>query len=224
MGRSLLVVDDHHGIAAALQHLLGAQGWGPVHVAHDRAEALERVARHRPEVVSIDLGLGPDRGLDLVADLRAARPRLVLVVFTARGTAEVALSCLRAGADAFVPKSATPGEIQAAFEAAAEGHSWLPLPLLKPVVALLLDPPPPTEWEELVGTLSPREHEVLALMVAGRDRRAIAEELVISLNTVRTHVKNILSKLGVHASLEAVSLALRAGMRPPDEAELHARV
>ena len=77
-----------------------------------------------------------------------------------------------------------------------------------------MDPPPANDWEGLIETLSAREYAVLELMVAGLDRRAIAEELTISLNTVRTHVKNILAKLGVHASLEAVSFALRAGVRP----------
>lgn len=88
--------------------------------------------------------------------------------------------------------------------------------MIGPVIDAVLHPPPASEWEELVAGLSAREYAVLELMVAGLDRREIAEELTISLNTVRTHVKNILARLGVHASLEAVSLALRAGVRPPD--------
>ena len=67
-----------------------------------------------------------------------------------------------------------------------------------------------------MNTLSAREREVLELMAGGMSRREIATTLCISLNTVRTHVKNILAKLGVHAGLEAVSLALRAGIRPTD--------
>ena len=69
-------------------------------------------------------------------------------------------------------------------------------------------------WQEKVDRLTQREREVLELMVAGLDRAAIAERLYLSINTVRTHSKNILAKLGVHSSLEAVSVALRAGMRP----------
>lgn len=215
MGRSLLVVDDHPGIASALGFLLGDDSWGPVLVAEGRAEALDIAERVRPEVVTVDLTLGDDDGVELVRLLRAAHPHIVLVVLTASGTPANAVRCLRAGATAFIPKSCQPDEIVTAVEAAATGATWLPPDLLGPVIALLLDPPPPSEWEELVATLSPREHAVLELMVAGLDRRAIADELVISLNTVRTHVKNILAKLGVHASLEAVSVALRAGLRPP---------
>ena len=79
-----------------------------------------------------------------------------------------------------------------------------------------LHPPPPTVWVELVDCLSDRERDVLALMVAGLDRRQIADELMISFNTVRTHVKHVLSKLGAHSTVEAISVALRAGIRPPD--------
>jgi DNA-binding NarL/FixJ family response regulator len=215
MGRSLLVVDDHPGIASALTLLLDRATWGPILEAETRSEAIAVAERERPELVSVDLTLGDDDGVELVRQLREAHPHVVLVVLTASGTAEQAVRCLRAGATAFIPKSCQPDEIVTAIEAAAGGDTWLPPDLLGPVIALLLDPPPASEWEELVSTLSAREHAVLELMVAGLDRRAIADELVISLNTVRTHVKNILAKLGVHASLEAVSVALRAGMRPP---------
>ena len=216
MKSSLLVVDDHQGIAIALAKLLETDGWAEVFVASDRREAMELAARHRPDIVSVDLTLAHEQGLDLLRDLRAEYPHLTLVVLTASGGADVAVRCLRAGASAFVPKSSDPADLIAAFAAAEQGLTWLPRTMLGPVVSHLLDPPPASVWEELVATLSPREHDVLELMVAGRDRRAIAAELTISLNTVRTHVKNILSKLGVHASLEAVSVALKAGVRPPE--------
>ncbi|HEX2577067.1 MAG TPA: LuxR C-terminal-related transcriptional regulator [Aquihabitans sp.] len=95
-----------------------------------------------------------------------------------------------------------------------EGHTFIPVELVGPVVDIFINPPPEDEWKQLVGALSDRERQVLELMVTGLDRREIAEALTISLNTVRTHVKNILARVGVHSSLEAVSLALRAGMRP----------
>ena len=82
------------------------------------------------------------------------------------------------------------------------------------MLTALLEPAPPTEWQALVAGLTTREQEVLDLMVAGFDRPSIARQLGISVNTARTHSKNILGKLGVHSSLEAVSVALRAGMRP----------
>lgn len=216
MGRSLLIVDDHEGVARALASLLEAAGFEPVHVAHTSGDALTLCERERPDLLTVDLDLVEGDGLDLLRALRRDHPTRTAVVLTATGTAEAAVASLRAGAAGFVPKSTSSEELVQALEAAVAGHVWLPLPLIGPVVHLLLEPPPPNDWQALVDTLSAREREVLQLMVRGLSRREIASTLFISLNTVRTHVKSILAKLGVHASLEAVSLALRAGMRPDE--------
>ena len=216
--RTLLVVDDHHGVADAVVHLLGADAWTDVHRAHDLATAADLAERRRPDLVTVDLEVGGADGLALVAHLAETRPHLPIVVLAADGSAARAVASLQAGAVAFVPKRSDTAQLSAAFAAVLAGHTWLPTDLLGPVIQELLHPPPPDEWQLLIGSLSRRELEVMELMVSGLNRREIAERLVISLNTVRTHVKNILTRLGVHTSLEAVSVALRAGMRPPPEA------
>ena len=214
MSSSILVVDRHEGVADALAHLFAGAGFEPVHVANHAPQALELVDRVRPGVVTVDVVAGDDDGPLLLARLRSRFPHLPVLVISGSGSVAAAMASLDAGADAFVPKSATPGDLVAAARAAAAGHTWLPVPMLAGVIHALRHPPPPSDWEVLVSSLSPREHEVLGLMVDGLGRREIADRLTISLNTVRTHVKNILAKLGVHASLEAVSLGLRAGLRP----------
>lgn len=214
MGRSLLIVDDHEGVARALASLLEAAGYGPVHVAHNSGEAITLCDRERPDLVTVDLDLAGDDGLGLLRLLHRDHPNRPSIVLTATGTVDAAVAALKAGAAGFVPKSTSCDDLVQALEAAANGHLWLPVALIGPVVHQLLEPPPPNDWEALVDTLSAREQEVLQLMVRGLSRRDIASALFISLNTVRTHVKSILAKLGVHASLEAVSVALRAGMRP----------
>lgn len=214
MDRTLLIVDDHVGVTTAVAHLAESDGWTNVQVAHDIDAALARLDQRRPQVASIDVDLGPEDGLALVRHLSEHHPTVGVVVLTASGTVDAVVDALRSGALAVVPKSAPPSDVLAAFSAAERGESWLPQNLLRPVLHRLLWPPPPDEWESLVASLSPREHEVLALMVTGLDRREIAARLTISLDTVRTHIKNILAKLGVHSALEAVSIGLRAGMRP----------
>lgn len=216
MSRSLLIVDDHEGVAAALAEMVRAWDCDPVHVAHSSREALAIADRERPDLITVDVDLGDDDGFELLARLRAEHPHRPALVLTGSGTAEVAATALRAGASGFVPKSEPPESLTTALQAALDGHVWLPLHLIGPVARALMQPVPPNDWEALVNTLSTREREVLELMVRGMSRREIASTLYISLNTVRTHVKNILAKLGVHASLEAVSLALRAGIRPDE--------
>jgi DNA-binding NarL/FixJ family response regulator len=211
---SLLVVDDHAGVANALAELLRAAGCAPVRVADSIAPALAAARRERIDVATIDLDLGGEDGLDLLVQLKHEHPHLPLLVLSATATPPAVVAALRAGAAGFVPKTSSSEDLMAAIAAADAGHTWLPVALIGPVVALLREPEPPSEWELLVGTLSQREREVLELMVEGRSRKEIGAELAISINTVRSHVKSILAKLGVHASLEAVSLALRAGMRP----------
>lgn len=216
MPRTLLIVDDHRGLDLALARLLAADGWDEVVQADSAGRARELVARSRPDLVTVDLQIGDDDGLELLRSLRADHPHLALAVLTGSTSTEGAVDALRSGATAFIPKSTEPEELRQALTAVRDGFTWLPLALIGPVVQHLLNPPPANEWQELVSSLSQREHEVLELMVTGLDRRQIAERLTISLNTVRTHVKNILARLGVHSSLEAVSLALRAGMRPSE--------
>lgn len=214
MSRRLLVIDDHVGLDTALRHLLASSGWDDVIQTQSATHALELVTRHRPHLVTVDLQVGPADGLDILRTLLAAQPHLAVVVLAGSADTDQVVEAMRAGARAFVPKSLEPAELIAALDAAYDGITWLPLPLIGPVVAALIHPPPASEWQELVASLSDREREVLGLLVTGLDRREIAARLTISLNTVRTHVKNILARLGVHSSLEAVSLALRAGVRP----------
>jgi DNA-binding NarL/FixJ family response regulator len=211
---SLLVVDDHAGVANALAELLRAAGCEPVTVADSIATALESARRERVDVATIDLDLDGEDGIDLMVRLKEEHPHLPLLVLSATSTPSAVVASLRAGASGFVPKTSSSDDLMAAIGAVDAGHTWLPVPLIGPVVELLREPEPPSEWELLIGTLSQREREVLELMVEGKSRKEIGSELAISINTVRTHVKSILAKLGVHASLEAVSLALRAGMRP----------
>lgn len=214
MSLSLLVVDDHEGVANALAELMRAAGCEPVHLADSISAAVNVSRRERVDVATIDLDLGGEDGLDLLGVLREEHPHLPLLVLSATSTPDVVVTALRGGAAGFVPKTASSEDLLAAIRAAAEGHMWLPVELIGPVVELMKEPPPPSDWELLIDTLSERERQVLGLMVDGLSRSEIGTELSISLNTVRTHVKSILAKLGVHASLEAVSLALRAGIRP----------
>jgi DNA-binding NarL/FixJ family response regulator len=211
---SLLVVDDHEGVANALADLLRAAGCGPVRLADTIARAMGVIRRERVDVVTIDLDLDGEDGLDLLALLRSENPHLPALVLSATSSPDAVVRSLRAGASGFVPKTASSDDLLAAIGAAADGHTWLPVELIGPVAHRLMEPEPPSDWELLIDSLSDREREVLGLMVDGLSRAEIGTTLSISINTVRTHVKSILAKLGVHASLEAVSLALRAGIRP----------
>ncbi len=214
MGRQVVIVDEEETVIDSIAGVLSAAGWGPITSATSASDGITAVERTRPDVLIVDLRLGTDDGLQVLHRLRGLRDPPAIVVLTQLATVDNAVASVRAGARAFVPKRTSPRELLTAVSAVAHGGGWMPEQLLGGVLTALLEPAPPTEWQSLVDGLTPREREVLDLMVAGYDRPSIARQLHISLNTARTHTKNILSKLGVHSSLEAVSVALRAGVRP----------
>lgn len=211
-----LIVDDHRSFADALANLLRQRGVDTVDTAASGSELRAVFETGRPDRVILDLNLGDENGFDLLDELRRSYPDLLVIVLTARHDVDRVLRSLRAGASAFVPKGADTAELLAALEAVTHGGTWVPPRLLTEVLRRLFEPDPPSEEELLVARLTPRERDVLDAMVAGLDRAEIAQLLFVSLNTVRTHTKNILAKLEVHSSIEAVSVALRLGWRPPD--------
>jgi DNA-binding NarL/FixJ family response regulator len=214
MGRQVVIVDDHEDLLEAVADLLGGAGWGPITTAASAADGFVAVERARPDVAVVDLAVSGGEGMHLLHRLRGMHDPPNVVVLTSSSTVDQAVASIRAGARAFVPKTASPQDLVDALTAVESAGAWVPSVLLGGVLTALLEPAAPTEWEQLVAGLTRREREVLELMVAGFDRPSIARQLEISLNTVRTHTKNILAKLGVHSSLEAVSVALRAGVRP----------
>ena len=218
MGRQVVIVDDHEDLLEAVADLLGGAGWGPITTAASAADGFVAVERTRPECRRGRSG-GQQRGGDAPAAPPAghARPAEASWCSPRPAPSSRPWPASAPGPVAFVPKTASPQDLVDALTA-VESRGRLgaePAPRRR-ALDRSLEPPTPTEWEQLVDGLTRREHEVLELMVAGFDRPSIARQLEISLNTVRTHTKNILAKLGVHSSLEAVSVALRAGVRPAD--------
>jgi DNA-binding NarL/FixJ family response regulator len=216
MARRVLMVHEQEAFVDAVASLLGRSGWGPITTASSAAEGIAAAERLRPDVVIVDVRIGPDDGLQILDRARGLRDPPGMVVLTEDATVDAAVTSIRAGARAFVPRRSSTRDLLEAVAVVADGGGWMPADLLGPVLTVLLEPTPPTEWQNLIDGLTRREREVLDKMVAGYDRPTIARQLSISLNTVRTHTKNILAKLGVHSSLEAVSVALRAGVRPVD--------
>ena len=212
----VLVIDDHAMFAEALAARLAADdGLDVVGVAGDSARALLLVRSLQPDVVTLDANLGDDDGVELARELCAGdqAPRAVMV--TCVNEVDRILQGIWAGVVAWVPKE-TPGSILIdVVKGVARGHGWLPPELtgeiLRTIVGASAGEPP--DATRLSG-LTPRERQVLRCMVAGLDRSATAAHLGLSLNTVRTHAQSVLTKLHVHSALEAVSVALAAGMRP----------
>lgn len=200
----ILLVDDHDLARRGLAVFLKA--FGDLELAGeatDGAEAVRRCAEVRPDVVLMDLMLP---GLDGVAATRAIRqqfPHIRVITLTSFQDDDLVLRALQAGANGYLLKNVSADDLAAAIRAAHEGRRVLAPEATQALIEAAAQPPAPG------ADLSAREREVLALMVQGLNNAAIAERLVVSRSTVKSHVSNILSKLGVTSRTEAAILAVQ---------------
>lgn len=201
----VLITDDHPVVRAGLRALLDTEP--EIEVAGEAttpAEAVEEAARTNPDVVLMDLQLrAGTSGVDATRELRALpNPPRVLVLTNYDTDADI-LGAVEAGASGYLLKDAPPAELLAAVRAAAAGES-----ALAPVIATrLLD-----RLRTPAVTLSPREIEVLELVAAGRSNREVAQALVVSEPTIKSHLAHIFTKLGVASRTAAVAVARSQGI------------
>ncbi|MCX5200720.1 response regulator transcription factor [Streptomyces sp. NBC_00237] len=156
-------------------------------------------------------------GISLVAGVRTGHQGVRTVVLAEKDDPRRAALALQAGASGWVAKDCSLQRLLAVIRGVLRDETHLPPALLTGVLReLTAARKHRTESERLVESLTPREREVLRCMVAGLGRKAVAERLFLSPHTVRTHMQNVLGKLGVHSTLAAVALARRAGVGPAD--------
>ncbi|MGW8888352.1 LuxR C-terminal-related transcriptional regulator [Streptomyces sp. NPDC055749] len=237
----VLVVDDHRIFAESLAAALAAEPDVDVAAAGSGPAALRCLDRALAEgraydVLLVDAELGilatggaravpvPNNGanglvdgISLVAGVRAGQPSVRTVVLAERDDPRRAAAALQAGASGWVAKDCSLQRLLAVIRGVLRDETHLPPALLTGVLReLTAARKHRTDSERLIESLTPRECEVLRCMVAGLGRKAVAERLFLSPHTVRTHMQNVLGKLGVHSTLAAVALARRAGVGPAD--------
>jgi len=209
----VVLADDHDAFVEGLGMVLSAEDdLEVVAVAGDGAAALQAVVTHRPDVLVADTHMpGPEIG-ELVRLVGTAQPATRVLLL-----AEDALSAPTGQADpgpAGTTRAVSGHELAEAIRQVAAG-GWV---TIAPTAPAATTPSPPARPERddslalLLRSLSERERQVLALLGRGYANRRIAEICNLSLNTVRTHVQNVLVKLGVHSKLEAAAIAVRHGL------------
>lgn len=215
----VLLVDDHLMLTEALAARLSRADdlWVAGRSVTGDRDLPELVGRLRPDVITIEVaGLGSAIE-EVLGSLVAAWPDTRIVVLTSEQDSERAVRAARAGVAAWVPKERGADELLEVVRGVARGESWFPPELLGPVLReLRADVLRAKDRTGPLDVLSPRERDVLHSMMAGRRGRQIAEHLMISTDTVRTHTRSILAKLGVHSRLDAVRVARAAGLLPVD--------
>src|SRR5215469_3816323 len=208
MGTSIFIIDQERTFADAIAVRLEAEQDVEVVVAvHRQGAAPSLIVGRFADVVLLDADLPGDTAADLCEEL-SSRDEAPLVIMLSRGSDPGRIAdSVRAGAAAWVSKTESLDHLMDVIRGVIAGQMWLPLAQMRAVIRLLLVAHgQPTENDRLLAALTPREREVLACLAEGAGRRDVAERLNLSANTVRTHLKNLMAKLGVHSTLEAVAL------------------
>ena len=195
----VLVVEDHQVVAEGLAALINDQkDMKVIGHAGSVAESIARSAELEPDLVLIDFRLTDGTGADAAAGIRQVRPDTKLIFLTREDSDAARYAAVEAGASAFIHKSRAAQDVVDAIRTVADGGT-----LFTPrTIAQLLNNQ--RESEAQLERLTPREKEVLRLMAEGTSSRDIARRLGISYTTVRTHIRSLGSKLGVHSKLEAI--------------------
>lgn len=213
MTPTVLLADDEPLVRTGLRALLEQQGITVVGEAADGAEVLPAVRRTRPDVVLMDVRMPGTDGIEATRQLLAATadPPKVLVVTTFDND-DYVHEALLAGASGFLLKRARKEEIAHAVRTVATGESLLFPEAIRRLVGARL---PDGRYARAAKALTRREAEVLRLVAAGLSNQDIAAALVISLETVKTHVGNIFGKLGAGNRAQAVVIAYESGIVAP---------
>jgi len=203
VARRLVLIEDHDALREGLRLLLDREGWEVVGASGTAAEGRELVERLDPDVALVDIALGDDSGIELTAALVDAEPERRIVLYTGSTDVDQLISGLDSGARGYALKEGTPKELIGALDTVADGGTYVD-PRLRP--ALLSAKATQTQ-----SVLSKREREIMDLLAQGLTGEQVAERLVLSAETVKTHIRNAMSKLEAHTRVHAIAIALREG-------------
>jgi DNA-binding NarL/FixJ family response regulator len=199
---NVVIVDDHVALRRGMELLLRRAGHHVVGTADDAEAGEALILRRRPDVALVDLALPGKSGAEMTRSLLKEEPDMRIILYTGAADETQLLDALDAGAAGFALKSGDPEELEQAILTVAAGGDYLD-PRLTPLLA--------KGRNGRAKTLSPREREIMGLLSQGLSGEEAAKQLVLSSETVRTHVRNAMTKLGAATRAHAVALAIQRG-------------
>jgi len=199
-----LVADDHPAVVEAVADVLSEHGILVAGKARDGEDALEQIEALKPDVVLLDVRMPRLGGIEVARRAARSTPDTAVILYTAFGDRAVLTEALDAGARGFVLKEAPLAEVVRAVELVAAGKTYV-----DPVLAGVLSV---GAGSDKLVNLTPREREVLRLLADGLANEEIGKRLVISAETVRTHIRKAMAKLDADTRTEAVATALRQSL------------
>jgi DNA-binding NarL/FixJ family response regulator len=215
---AILIADDQALVRVGLRKILEAEPETTVvGEASDGEDAVAEARRLRPDIVLMDIRMPVLDGIEATRRIVRSQAATRVLILTTFGLDGYVYDALRAGASGFMLKDAPPEEIVAAVRIVASGEAMLAPAVTRAVIEEFAQQRPTTEQAPppAVAELTPREHEVLDLLIRGFSNPEICARLVISEATTKTHVARILQKLGLRDRIQAVIYAYESGLVTP---------
>ena len=205
----VLLADDHLLVAEALKSLLAAE-FDLVGVVEDGRALVEAARTLRPDVIVADVTMPHLNGIDALIQLRQSGDRVPVVFLTMHRDVSFARRALDAGASGFVLKHSAPAELVSAIRAALEGKTYLTPQLAGEVLESMKQRP--AQDGGSLGSLTPRQREILQLVAEGQSAKQIAAMLALSPRTVEFHKYQAMEVLGLHTNAELIHFAIQHGL------------
>ena len=210
----ILIADDHAIVREGLRWLIDTEpGIELVGEAADGVEAVLKARSLQPDVILLDLVMPRKGGIEAIAEIKQENPEARILVLTSFAEDDKVFPAIQAGALGYLLKDSSPQELLKAIREVYQGESSLHPTIARKLIGELNRPSDLPATEE---PLTEREVEVLSLVARGLSNQEIAERLVVSERTVRTHVSNILGKLHLANRTQAALYAVREGLASPD--------
>lgn len=207
MNIQVAIVDDKRDIREGLQLILdSADGFECAATYSDGESAVEGLPIVKPDVVLMDIGLPKMSGIDCVKILKDISPEIEMIMLTVHADDDSIFESLRAGAVGYLVKNIFPSKLLNSIKEAKNGGSPMSSSIARKVVSSF------NSFRQPAANLTKREKEVLDLLCKGKSYKVIADDLYISPDTVRYHLKNIYKKLQVNSKYEAMMKALKNGL------------
>jgi DNA-binding NarL/FixJ family response regulator len=213
--KSILIIDDHplfrEGLKAIIEHdskfeVVGEAGTG--------REGLRMVKKLKPDLVLVDISLPDQSGIELTREIRSLLSDTRVMIISMHSKIDYIAEAFQAGATGYVVKESASERLLHALEYVSRGEYFLDSSVSQEVVKKLMESPAREAkiTNAAYGTLTPREQEVMRLLAEGLSSKQVAEKLFISPKTVENHRSNIMSKLGLHSTVELIRYAAKLGL------------
>ena len=203
----VLVVDDHSLFRDGIVSLLDAAGFDVVGQAGDGITAVQQAIKLKPELVLLDINMPDMSGLDVLKEIKFSLPETRVVMLTASDDDNLIANAVKAGADGYLLKHLKAPEFVQLLEGVKRGEAAITHKTMSFLMKQIADPVTKLKGDAVM--LSQREIEIVRLLAEGSSNKSIGEQLSLSENTIKYHIKKILQKLNVQNRTEAVTYAIR---------------